>query len=540
MKKEKRLSIEKFEALSVYTLSVEKKITQTENEVLTRYFKKLQSILSSDGMKQLFADQIFDSYMENLSLINDNLNNLEKAVNAYPDNRKHDVVPQSGTPLLFKSAPKFRFTLLEGCMASSKLLQEYHKNEITELNAYKLWSEHEKYEFLSDEMKNLRRKAEHLDLRINSLTCAEYYELFQLITRLEDQVRTSIKAVMALEIDKIAVIDKDWLNFIACGHGLAPGFASLKTKLKALPGLLSVHGKPEGADVYVASKKAGILPLNDAPFAPGKYEIRVSAKDHKEFREKVRIYSIDKTLVTLDLKAWKDCMEWIDPVTGMAFVYVAAGSFQMGDFKYEKPVHEVCLNGFFIGRYPVTQEEWEKIMGNNPSRYEAKSRPVCNVSWEDCQEFIDKFNSLSTEGKFSLPTEAQWEFAARGGNKSRGYKYAGSDNLDEVAWHANSANSENSDYAACDIGLKKGNELGLYDMSGNVKEWCQDWIDSNYYETSPLDNPQGALSGSNRVFRGGSWDSSAYWCRSTFRYGYVPWHGTYSIGFRLVLSPGQQ
>ncbi len=236
----------------------------------------------------------------------------------------------------------------------------------------------------------------------------------------------------------------------------------------------------------------------------------------------------------------KDCIKWIDPITGMEFVYVSEGSFKMGSddsdaYSEEKPVHKVSLNGFLIGRYPVTQEEWQKIMGSNPSKFNGKNHPVESVSWNDCQEFIDKLNSLSMEGKFSLPTEAQWEFAAQGGNKSRVYKYAGSDHFDEVAWY-----EDNSHSVTHDVGLKKENELGLCDMSGNVREWCQDWYDSDYYGISSVDNPQGPSSGSFRVLRGGSWLGNAGFCRSADRDWSSPGYRSANLGFRLVLSLSQQ
>ena len=158
-------------------------------------------------------------------------------------------------------------------------------------------------------------------------------------------------------------------------------------------------------------------------------------------------------------------------VNGVSFnlVYVAGGTFQMGsnvgDYD-EKPVHSVTLSDYYIGQTEVTQELWQAVMGSNPSDFKGAKNPVNNVSWNDCQEFIIKLNRL-TGGRFRLPTEAEWEYAARGGNKSRGYIFSGSDYLGSVAWY-----EDNSGDEVHPIGSKSANELGLYDMSGNVFEWC--------------------------------------------------------------------
>ena len=221
-------------------------------------------------------------------------------------------------------------------------------------------------------------------------------------------------------------------------------------------------------------------------------------------------------------------------------VKVEAGTFMMGatsemkdsyddPYSDEKPVHQVTLtNDYYMSKYEVTQALWEAVMGSNPSRYKGDNLPVEMVSWDDCQEFISKLNSL-TGRKFRLPTEAEWEFAARGGNKSRGYQYSGSYNIDDVAWYHN-----NSDSKTHAVGTKQSNELGLYDMTGNVWEWCQDR--SGSYSSSPQTNPIGAVSGAGRVYRGGSWGSSAGFCRTSYRGFCIPDNRGYSMGLRLVLS----
>ena len=225
-------------------------------------------------------------------------------------------------------------------------------------------------------------------------------------------------------------------------------------------------------------------------------------------------------------------------------VRVEAGTFTMGatpemkePFDWEKPTHQVTLtNDYYIGKYEVTQALWQAVMGNNPSYFKGGNLPVEYVSWDDCQEFISKLNNM-TGKKFRLPTEAEWEYAARGGKKGRGCQYSGSNNLSDVAWY-----KDNSDSKTHAVGSKQANELGIYDMSGNVCEWCQDWYDS--YSSSSQVNPTGANSGSYRVFRGGSWDHTAGIYRSSYRHGLTP-NGRYDIapgslfnnlGLRLVLS----
>lgn len=218
-------------------------------------------------------------------------------------------------------------------------------------------------------------------------------------------------------------------------------------------------------------------------------------------------------------------------------VYVEGGTFMMGatpeqgenTLEIEKPAHQITLSSFSIAKYEVTQEEWESVMGNNPSYYKSIYHPVENITWNDCQAFIRKLNDL-TNRNFRLPTEAEWEFAARGGNRSNGYKYAGANTLDYVAW-----NDGNSNGTTHNVGLKSPNELGLYDMTGNVREWCQDGYEQNYYQLSPKNNPQGPPSGSFRMVRGASWIDAAT-CRISFRSYYSPDFSSAAIGFRLVMT----
>ena len=224
-------------------------------------------------------------------------------------------------------------------------------------------------------------------------------------------------------------------------------------------------------------------------------------------------------------------------VNGVSFTMIAVegGTFQMGATSEqgsvaesdEKPVHSVTLSDYYIGETEVTQELWTAVMGNNPSYYKGNNKPVEQVSWNDCQKFITKLNQL-TGKNFRLPTEAEWEYAARGGKKSLGYKYSGSDIAGVVARYEGNSGSKTHD-----VKTKQANELGIYDMSGNVWEWCQDWYGD--YSSSSQTNPIGPSSGSDRVLRGGGWDSDARGCRVSYRNPYNPDYRYFSIGFRLVL-----
>ena len=224
-------------------------------------------------------------------------------------------------------------------------------------------------------------------------------------------------------------------------------------------------------------------------------------------------------------------------VNGVTFTMIAVegGTFQMGAtseqgsdaYDDESPVHSVTLSDYHIGETEVTQELWQAVMGSNPSNFNGyPQRPVECVSWNDCQTFISKLNEL-TGKNFRLPTEAEWEYAARGGNKSQGYKYSGSNTIEDVAWYYNSSSGTQN------VKTKQANELGIYDMSGNVWEWCQDWYGS--YSSGSQTNPTGPSSGSYRVYRGGSWGSSAGNCRVSLRHDYYPGSWISYGGLRLVL-----
>ena len=226
-------------------------------------------------------------------------------------------------------------------------------------------------------------------------------------------------------------------------------------------------------------------------------------------------------------------------VNGVSFTMVAVegGTFTMGCtgeqgddcFSNEKPAHQVTVGGFCIGETEVTQALWRAVTGSKPSYFKGDNLPVETVSWDACQKFIKKLNEL-TGKKFRLPTEAEWEYAARGGNQRQGYKYSGSKDIGPVAWFW-----DNSNESTHQVKGKGANELGLYDMSGNVCEWCSDWYGE--YSSSAQTDPQGPDEGSLRVARGGSWGGDAGDCRVSGRSHYYPVCRGNFLGFRLVLVP---
>jgi len=225
----------------------------------------------------------------------------------------------------------------------------------------------------------------------------------------------------------------------------------------------------------------------------------------------------------------------------MKFVFVKGGCFQMGDTfgdggNNEKPVHQVCINDFYIGKYEVTQAQYQKIMGTNPSVFKTcgPNCPVDSVSWDDSQAFVGRLAQQSGK-KFRLPYEAEWEYAARSGGKNE--EWAGTSDLDELgdyAWFR-----DNSDTTTHPVGQKQPNGLGIYDMTGNIWEWCMDRYDEKYYEKSPQKNPHGALTGTYRVLRGGCWNFTAGLVRAAYRYEYSPYSRHYFFGFRIVLPAVQ-
>ena len=235
-------------------------------------------------------------------------------------------------------------------------------------------------------------------------------------------------------------------------------------------------------------------------------------------------------------------------------IFVEGGTFVMGCtpeqsdcFNSEKPAHNVSLSDFYMGKYPITQKLWYIVMGSSIQQQrslaerntlcgEGDDYPMYFVNYEECEAFCNKLNTLLSnllpEGyKFGLPAEAQWEYAARGGKKSNGYKYSGGNSINNFAW-----NYDNSNKTTYPVGKKMPNELTIYDMSGNVWEWCSDWYDVNYYGSSPSIDPKGPNSGTLRVIRGGAWNEAATRCRVSNR-GNSSNYRLNRIGFRICLAP---
>jgi sulfatase modifying factor 1 len=229
-------------------------------------------------------------------------------------------------------------------------------------------------------------------------------------------------------------------------------------------------------------------------------------------------------------------------------IYVKGGQFFMGgddqryrgeDYANERPVHRISISGFYIGKYEVTQSQWRAIMGINPpaytgSRYGNKdcdNCPVVKVTWEDVQEFIRRMNMKYPGKRYRMPTEAEWEYASRGGKYSKNYKYSGGDKLSEVGWygHRNGTTSP--------VGKKLPNELSIYDMSGNVLEWCSDWFGDEYYKGAvDMIDPKGPDNGELKVLRGGSYSEDADVCRNVHRTRMIPSTSHWDIGFRLAMD----
>ena len=325
-------------------------------------------------------------------------------------------------------------------------------------------------------------------------------------------------------------------------------------------GYITVKSEPSGAEVYIDNKKAGTTPYLARRISRGQHRVEVRKRGYEPYADVVTI-NINETTRIEDVKleasnevpSIPQQQEQYSPqqeygggfsnqtitVKGVSFemVYVEGGSFDMGATTEqgsgadsdEKPVHSVTLSDYYIGKCEVTQELWEAVMGSNPSNFKGAQKPVEHVSWNDCQEFISRLNSL-TGRTFRLPTEAEWEYAARGGNQSSHYKYSGSGNIGDVARYW-----DNSGKKTHAVGTKSPNELGIYDMSGNVYEWCSDWYGG--YSAGAQTNPQGPSSDSCRVLRGGSWGNDARGCRVSNRNLSGPGNSNGHSGLRLVLVP---
>jgi len=262
-------------------------------------------------------------------------------------------------------------------------------------------------------------------------------------------------------------------------------------------------------------------------------EAELKAEQKKKVEEKKLQEDINKHLIKLEeLKAIREKLPESLQELIKDMIYVEGGIFEMGSSKgpsQEAPVHKVKVNSFRIGKYPVTWEQWTEIMGKKRNQRRCYGEyPVERVNWYECQDFIKKLNQITGES-FRLPTEAEWEFAAKGGKKSKNYEYSGSNDIKEVAWYRGSRRRNTST-----VGKLAPNELGIFDMSGGVWEWCSDWSELDYYKDSPMNNPKGPDLGKEKSIRGGSWREILRNNRISVRGYYDPSKSSDDIGFRLV------
>jgi sulfatase modifying factor 1 len=317
-----------------------------------------------------------------------------------------------------------------------------------------------------------------------------------------------------------------------------------------LAGSISVKTFPSGAKVYINGDYKGTSPCVIENIETGEYQVKAELPGYMDSSMDVTVSLGSEQNVSLSLKE----LAQQEPVLE-GFAYVKGGNFLMGSTtgeEDEQPVHEITVNTFFMGKYEVTFEQYDRFCedtGRNKPDDKGRgrgNRPVTNVNWYDAVAFCNWLSIRDgltpcysgsdvnircdfTANGYRLPTEAEWEFAATGGIKSEGYVYSGSNSADSIAWYW-----DNSGGANHPVGEKSPNELGLYDMSGNLWEWCWDWYNENYYTVSPGLNPEGSDTGSYRVLRGGSWYESTSDLRCASRSCNFPLFSSQYIGFRLV------
>ncbi|NOR87868.1 MAG: SUMF1/EgtB/PvdO family nonheme iron enzyme [Bacteroidales bacterium] len=339
--------------------------------------------------------------------------------------------------------------------------------------------------------------------------------------------------------------------------------------------IVSVDIQPEQAKLFIDGKEYVRSNNGTVELTKGSHQVSVQClgyhpqtKTIKVSRKKVyfdftlqRDPSVDISLIPVakevveeEIVSSEDIVITEDPIEvkdiQIEMLAIKGNSYLMGRIgrNTDKKIHDVRINDFSIGKYEVTQEQWEAVMGNNPSKFKGADLPVENVSWNDVQEFILKLNQ-KTGMKYRLPTEAEWEYAARGGDQSNSVSsYATNQKIGNDAWYwRNSGDSilsgrwdnemiKKNHCQTKAVGQKNANKYGIYDMSGNVWEWCSDWYAKEYYNKSPLDNPKGPSNGDFKVYRGGSWVSSEDYCHFTFRFSNDPEYGFSYLGFRLVLD----
>lgn len=360
-------------------------------------------------------------------------------------------------------------------------------------------------------------------------------ELRDVIRQKEEERKTVIEQLAELGVEVKSERDSDSRQLI-----------QLRKEIEAK------NAELEAKNAELSEKKLQIEKLNaslrslEKELSEAKAANDVAKRDNDELRKLIgKLESANKQL-QVDADKYRATLSntlWFDEATftlhyknfSYPLIEVEGGTFTMGAtreqgddvYDNEMPAHKVTLSTYRMGKTAVPQWLWVAVMGNNPSKWKGDNLPVESVSWDDCQDFINKLNHI-TRQRFSFPTEAQWEFAARGGNRSCGYKYSGSNDCDSVAW-----SKDNSGSKTHEVGTKQANELGFYDMSGNVWECCSDWLGP--YGSSNITDPVGPASGSGRVFRGGSWFNIARYCRVADRNRYSPGYRNSGLGLRLAL-----
>ena len=304
-------------------------------------------------------------------------------------------------------------------------------------------------------------------------------------------------------------------------------------------GIVSVESEPQDADWYLDGAYVGVTPGEMSNVEQGSHRISVKENGYRDWEQWVAVTAGRRHEVSARLTAIptgpETGREWKDPFTGMEFVKVpgdcyemGCGSWTSGCYDIEKPVHEVCVDSFWMGKYEVTQGQWKEVMGSNPSYFKkGDNYPVERISWNDAKEFIEKLNARSSSVNYRLPTEAEWEYACRSGGK--GEKYSGVSDVNRVAWY-----TSNSSGSTHPVGTKASNGFGICDMSGNVWEWCEDVYDSNGYSNHSRKNPVVTSGGSLRVNRGGGWLNEPGYVRCAGRGGDNPGFRLFSLGFRLL------
>jgi len=397
-------------------------------------------------------------------------------------------------------------------------------------------------------LENLRK-----DLR-NLVSDAKYKEVIEKLKASILEASTHFNTLVGISADYteyerksregLYSVESERLTIAGLRSRLLSTISDLKLKdLRSEPSSLQEDRAKPNLDSRISQLEADLDRLRDTVDQLSKQKAPSQDEENEELQELkdqiqhiwLRLETLENTEISETIPgSSKQQKEEIEP----RMIDIQGGKFLMGSEEMdeeERPIHRVSISSFKMGKFPVTQREWEAIMGHNPSEFRDPNRPVESVSWDDCQRFIEALNK-KTQKSYRLPTEAEWEFAARGGIRSKAYPYAGSKDLDQVAWY-----KKNAGNGTRTVGLKEGNELGLLDMSGNVWEWCQDYYGKDYYHTcknlaqeGEVKDPKGPVEGRERVIRGGSWKSGPSGCHVAYRLYDAP-HNRYNVvGLRLA------